>query len=78
MKIFNILLLLFVFTNGFFSQTLFESDSSSSGVTTNVQTVTVSTDSKSSVDTKEVSQVKKTNLNKNKAPKRYVSTNLSH
>ena len=76
MKLFNILLLIFVFTNSLFSQTLFESDSSSSGVTPNVQTLTVSTDSKSSMDTKEVSQVKQTNLNKNKAPKRYVSTNL--
>jgi len=76
MKIFNILLLIFVFTQTSFSQTLFETTSNSSQTTANVQTVSIDIDSKPTANAS--NPLGKTLQSKQKStqPSRYISTNL--
>ncbi|MEC8678233.1 MAG: hypothetical protein VXX85_05215 [Candidatus Margulisiibacteriota bacterium] len=76
MKIFNILLLTFVFSSTLFSQTLFENVSGSSQVTSNVQAVTIKADSNPTPNVfKPLNKASKPKSTGSR-PKRYVSTNL--
>lgn len=76
MKIFNILLLISVFTNSLFSQTLFENVSDSSQVTTNVQAVTIKANSNPTPNVSKPVDQGVRSKSKLSQPKRYISTNL--
>ena len=76
MKIFNILLLISVFTNSLFSQTLFENVSDSSQVITNVQAVTIKANSNPTPNVSKPVDQGGRSKSKLSQPKRYISTNL--